>query len=433
MNPIFFVMMAVAFLWAAVAQWQFVPAPPGTEGAPLPPMELLTNALFDSAKGAVDLVIKLIGPMAFFLGVMKVAEAGGLMQVFARLIRPLMVRAFPEVPPDHPAMGAMIANMAANALGLGNAATPFGLRAMAELDKLNPNKGTATNAMALFLAINTSSVTLLPTGVIALRRAAGSVDAAAVLPTTLFATLCSTTVAIGATLLFSRLWPTAAESTPADEVVALPPMEREEIEDGYPFWVSALALAGLVAAIPLTVVYGGRLGPWFVPVLTIGFLTFGQVRGVKVYEQFVAGAREGWETATRIVPYLVAILTAVGMLRASGAIDSMVRLLDPITSPLGMPGEALPMALLRPLSGSGANGVMMAILNDPKIGPDSYTGLLVSTIQGSTETTFYVLAVYFGSVGVKRVRHTLAAALCADFAGIAGSVIAVKAWFYFAG
>jgi spore maturation protein SpmA len=429
MNPIFYAMMLVAFLWSAWAQLGFVPAPPGTEGAPLPPMEVLTTSLFDSAKGAVDLVIKLIGPMCFFLGLMKVAEAGGLMQIIARLIRPLMVRLFPEVPADHPAMGAMILNLSANALGLGNAATPFGLRAMQELDKLNPYKGTATNAMALFLAINTASVTLLPTGVIALRQAAGSQDPAAVLPTTLFASICSTSVGVLCALLFSRTWATAEACTPAEDVVALPPVEREAVDDSYPFWVSALALAALAAAIPLTVVYGGALGPWFVPVLTVGLLTFGQVRGVKVYEQFVAGARDGWDTATRIIPYLVAVLTAVGMLRASGVIASVVKVLDPWTSPLGLPGEALPMALLRSFSGSGANGVMVSIINDKAIGPDSYTGLLVSTIQGSSETTFYVLAVYYGAIGVKRVRHTLAAALLADVAGIAGSIVAAKLWF----
>ena len=371
--------------------------------------------------------------MALFLGLMKVAEAGGMLTILARLIRPLMVKLFPGVPPDHPAMGAMILNLAANALGLGNAATPFGIRAMQELDTLNPRHGTATDDMALFLAINTSSVTLLPTGVIALRAAAGSSDPAAILPTTLFATIGSTTVAIIAAKLYGKLAPLKNKAdTDAEEIPPDGPVETVLLEDGaegFPLWVSLVALAALVACIPLAVFYGRSVSPRIIPVLMVGFLGFGVVRRVCVYEVFVEGAKDGFRVALRIIPYLVAILVAVDMLRASGAMDAIVGVLGGITGRFGLPAEALPMALMRPLSGSGAYGILASIINDPAIGPDSYTGYLVSTLQGSTETTFYVLAVYFGAVQVRRVRHALAAALTADVAGVIFAVIACSFFF----
>jgi spore maturation protein SpmB len=180
-----------------------------------------------------------------------------------------------------------------------------------------------------------------------------------------------------------------------------------------------LVLAGLI---PITILYGEAISPWIIPVLFIGFLTFGVIRRVRIYEAFVEGARDGFQVAVRIIPYLVAILVAVGMFRASGALEAMVETLGTVTRHIGLPPEALPMALLRPLSGSGAYGIMASIIQDPAIGPDSYTGYLVSTLQGSTETTFYVLAVYFGAVQVRRIRHALAAGLTADFVGIAAAV-----------
>jgi len=395
----------------------------------LSPMESLSRSMVESASGSVELALGLVGVMTLFLGLMKVAEAGGMLTVLARLIRPLMVRLFPNVPPEHPAMGGMILNMSANALGLGNAATPFGIRAMQELDKLNSKHGTATDSMALFLAINTSNVTLLPTGVIALRAAAGSVDPAGILPTTLFATMISTLVAILAAKMYGRLFmirrtrPAEVEnedkrSTPVDKDAP-----TNESPTGYPVWVSWIAVCGLMSIIPLTVCFGKAISPWIIPGLMLGFLAFGVVKRVHVYEIFVEGAKEGFQVAIRIIPYLVAILVAVGMFRASGAMETMVRILSDWTVKVGLPAEALPMAILRPLSGSGAYGVMASIINDPVIGPDSYTGYLVSTLQGSTETTFYVLAVYFGAVQVRRIRHALAAALTADLAGIFAAVV----------
>jgi spore maturation protein SpmA len=424
MNSAFFAIVLISFLATGWRQLFWVPVAGGVS-----PMDVLTKAMIDSATGAVELAIGLIGVMALFLGLMKVAEAGGLLTVLARLIRPLMVRLFPEVPPEHPAMGAMILNLSANVLGLGNAATPFGIKAMQELDRLNPRPGTATNAMAMFLAINTSSVTLLPTGVIALRAAAGSANPAGIVPTTLFATMCSTATAIIAAKLYQKLSPMESigpdEKNEADHTEAAEETSSlTEAKGAYPLWVSGLALGTLLAFIPITVFFGKGIAPWIIPGLMVGFLIFGVVRRVRIYEVLVEGAKEGFQVALKIIPYLVAILVAVAMFQASGAMEAMVSWLGPWTSRVGMPAEALPMALLRPLSGSGAYGLLASLIKDPAIGPDSYTGYLVSTLQGCTETTFYVLAVYFGAVQVRRVRHGLAAALTADLAGIIGSVLA---------
>ena len=423
MNIVFFALVLIAFLVAGWRQVYWIPY----EGDPTP-MEALSKSMVQSATDSVELAIGLIGVMALFLGLMKVAEAGGLLRVVARLIRPLMVRLFPDVPAEHPAMGAMVLNLSANALGLGNAATPFGIRAMQELETLNPKHGTATNSMALFLAVNTSSVTLLPTGVIALRAAAGSSDPAGILPTTLFATACSTLVAIAGAKIYARFFPFQGASiameteSPAAQEIEKPDEVDLDTQRGYPIWVSGLALTLVLAFIPFTILYGKRISPWIIPGLMLGFLLFGVLRRVSVYEIFVEGAKEGFQVAVRIIPYLVAILVAVGMFRASGAMDIMVRWLSIVTGKIGMPAEALPMALMRPLSGSGAYGILASIINDPSIGPDSYVGYLVSTLQGSTETTFYVLAVYFGAVQVRRLRHTLASALTADLAGIVAAV-----------
>lgn len=351
MNIVFFIIVFLAFTTAAWHQLKWVPV----LGA-LSPMEKLSEAMVESAAGSVDLALGLVGVMTLFLGLMKVAEAGGILTILSRLIRPLMVRLFPDVPAEHPAMGAMILNMSANALGLGNAATPFGIRAMQELDKLNPRKGTATNSMALFLAINTSSITLLPTGVIALRAAAGSNDPAGILPTTLFATFGSTAAAIIAAKVYGRFFPAknATECREGVEVTgpskALDPAMISIPQEGYPIWVAISVFCALITAVPLTVIYGRAISPWIIPALMMGFLGFGVIKRVRIYEVFVDGAKEGFQVAIKIIPYLVAILVAVGMFRASGAMEAMVRGLGVWTVKFGLPAEALPMALMRPLS-----------------------------------------------------------------------------------
>ncbi|AKJ95677.1 spore maturation protein [Thioalkalivibrio versutus] len=452
MNLIFLALIVIAVATAAIREIRSTD--PDEQ-----PMQALSEGAIEAAGSAVELALGLVGVMALFLGLMKIAEAGGLLTVLARLLRPLMVRLFPSVPPEHPAMGAMILNFSANILGLGNAATPFGIRAMQELEKLNPHPGTATNAMALFLAINTSSITLLPTGVIALRASLGSEAPAAILPTTLFATLFATIAGIASALILQRYFlpPPATRSIDPDQTSAdgaselddtmreagreateptqdadptadtanQQPMNIEVPTEGYPTWVSILVLLGVLAIIPLTILYGQAIAPWIIPGLVVGFLSYGVIRGVPVYEVFVEGAKEGFNVALRIIPYLVAILVAVGMLRESGALGMFVGLVGPLTTPFGLPAEALPMALLRPLSGSGAYGIMAGIMQDPATGPDTHVGILVSTLQGSTETTFYVLAVYFGAIGIKRVRHTLAAALTADAVAVIAAVAIV--------
>ncbi len=429
MNLVFFAIIASAF---AVAGWRQAFLPPGPG---VPPMEALGGAALQAAEAAVTLGLGLIGTMALFLGIMKVAEAGGLMAGFARLLRPLVQRLFPEVPPDHPAMGAMLMNMAANVLGLSNAATPFGLRAMQELDRLNPHRGTASDAMVLFLALNTANVTLLPTHVMALRTALGSHNPAAVIPTTLFATLWSTGLAV----LFAKWgarWFPAERAGDSAILRSVPPAATGAAEGGlaelhppYPGWASALAVALVAALIPVTLLWGRQLSPWIIPALMVGVLACGVARKVPVYESFVDGAKEGLTVSLRILPYLVAILVAVGMFRESGAMELLVAPLGRLTGNFGVPAEALTMAVLRSLSGSASFGYLATLLKDPAIGPDSYLGILASTVYGSSETTFYVLAVYFGAVGVRRIRHALLVGLLADLTGLVFSV-AICSWLY---
>ncbi|HCC55262.1 MAG TPA: spore maturation protein [Desulfobulbaceae bacterium] len=406
-------------------------------------MDALTKASFESAKDAVVLAIGLIGPMALWLGIMKVAEAGGLMRIVARKVRPLMVRLFPDVPHDHPAMSAMIMNMAANALGLGNAATPMGIKAMQELEKLAPEKGTATNAMCLFLAINTSSVTLLPLGVITIRAAAGAVSPAAIFIPSLIATTCSTIVAIIAAKMLARK--NSAPELPSPAVYETTGPEAEtcaEPEELYPPSTTGKWFIGLLVAIfaggavyqlssaaePLAFSAASlnSLSSWLIPALISGLLIFGYLRGVRVYETLTDGAKEGFTTAMRIIPFMVAIFVAIGMFRASGAMDILVAVLSPLTSAVGMPAEALAMGLLRPLSGSGSFAFMSEIINQA---PDSLLSAMVSVIQGSSETTLYVLAVYFGAIGIRRTRHALPAALCGETAGLIAAVTVCNLWF----
>jgi spore maturation protein SpmA len=430
MNIIFLSIVLIAFAAAGWHQLAGVPIP----GHPSP-MEALSRAMVDSAAGSVELAFGLIGVMTLFLGLMKVAEKGGLLTVIARLIRPLMARLFPEVPAEHPAMGAMILNMSANVLGLGNAATPFGIRAMQELNRLNPAPGTATDAMALFLAINTSSVTVLPTGVIALRAAAGSADPAGILPTTLFATACSTATAIIAVMLLRRLTrkplPCPADAPPADEGPAEPPEVLPDTAQGaYPAWASALALAGILTLIPVTVAYGRSISPWILPGLMAGFLLFGLLRRVRVYEAFVDGAKDGFQVAVSIIPYLIAILVAISVFRTTGCMDFVVGGIGAVVVALGLNADfvpALPVGLMKTLSGSGARGLMVDVMTT--YGVDSFQGKLAAIIQGSTETTFYVLAVYFGSVNIRKTRYALACGLFADLVGVVAAILLAYAFF----
>jgi spore maturation protein SpmA len=415
-------------------------------------MPKVTEASLASAKSAVELAIGLIGQMTLWLGLVGVLREAGLLRSVARGLTPVMRRLFPEVPVDHPAMGAMIMNIAANVLGLGNAATPFGLKAMQELDKLNTRKGVSTNSMALFLVINTSGVAVLPLGVIAVRATLGSKDPAGIIVPTLIATLCSTVVAAFACKLLERLPAFSAERYPAVEIdaaankapdaaslqqaEALATLERRGAS--WRRWVVLAIVAAVLVALGLHVarasatqapfeVTRGVLSDWLLPLLILSIVTLGFGREVKVYEAFIAAAKDGFQTVVAIIPFLVGMLVAIGMFRASGAMDLLVGALSPLLEPLGFPAQALPMALIRPLSGSGALGVMTESLK--AYGPDSFVGYLVSVLNGSTETTFYVLALYFGAVQVKVLRHALLACLVADFAGPTGALLACKLFF----
>jgi spore maturation protein SpmA len=435
-NWIFFGLIVVSILTGAFT---------GTMGK-------VTEASLGSAKSAVELAIGLIGQMTLWLGLVGVLREAGLLRSVARVLKPVMSRLFPEVPPEHPAMGAMIMNIAANVLGLGNAATPFGLKAMQELDKLNQRKGVATNSMALFLAINTSGVAVLPLGVIAVRATLGSKDPAGILVPTLIATMFSTVFAVLAAKLLEKRRMFAVENygpveidetkLKAPDATALEQAEALAAKEYKPelwrqliAWGIGVAIVGAlvrhVLSAPETMtgfeLTRGVLSEWLLPLLILAMVTLGFGRQVKVYEAFIAAAKDGFQTVITIIPFLVGMLVAIGMFRASGAMDVLVSALAPVLAPIGFPPEALPMALIRPLSGSGALGVMTDSIK--AYGPDSFLGYLVSVLSGSTETTFYVLALYFGAVQVKVLRHSLAACVVADFAGPMGALLACKLFF----
>lgn len=403
-------------------------------------MPAVTQASIDSAKAAVELALGLVGVMTFWLGMMRIVQDAGFLRTVERALAPVMAWLFPEVPRSHPAMQAMIMNIASNMIGLGNAATPFGLKAMAELNRLNPVPGVASNAMVLFLAINTSNVSLAPLGVIALRASLGSNDAAGIWLPTLLATTISTATAILAARMLERVYPTAESYRDDSTTVRDPePLETPEIPDSSQTTsrggcllalgaILALAVALILSLLRSDQPFGewlrAALASWTLPLLISAILLYGAARKVDLYASMIAGSRDGFQVAVRIIPFLVAIMVAVGMFRASGLLQAIITAVDPLTSSLAFPAAALPMALLRPLSGSGAFAVLAETMKTD--GPDSYVGYLVSTLQGSTETTFYVLAVYFGSVGITRVRHAVATGLIADLAGVIGSVVAVR-------
>ncbi|MBL8912148.1 MAG: hypothetical protein JNM17_15745 [Archangium sp.] len=429
-------------------------------------MPKLTEATITSSKSAVELALGLIGQMTLWLGMVGVLREAGLMGSIGRGLKPVLGRLFPDVPADHPAMSAMIMNIAANMLGLGNAATPFGLKAMQELDKLNTRKGVATNSMALFLAINTSGVALLPVTVIALRASAGSKDATGIIIPSLLSTLftCLVTVTVCKLLEKRPMFavekygpvtvdetklkaPDAVSLEKAEELAALAP----KLSPWRQWFAVGIVLAVALAMIRQMVIqtgfcataadslictgvdpavqsFGGSiLSDWLLPLLILTIVMLGFTRGARVYEAFIGSAKEGFQTVVGIIPFLVGVLVAIGMFRASGAMEMLVKALTPLVSPFGFPAEALPMALIRPLSGSGALGVMSEGLK--AYGPDSFVGYLVSVLNGSTETTFYVLALYFGAVQVKVMRHTLAACVVGDFAGPFGAFIVCKIFF----
>jgi spore maturation protein SpmA len=414
-------------------------------------MQEVSAATAAQAKSAVDIAIGLIGQMALWLGLMKVLEDAGLLRSLARALQPIMKRLFPEIPPEHPAMAAMIMNFAANMAGLTNAATPFGLRAMMELDKLNPKKGIASDSMCLFLAINTSGLAVLPLGAIAMRAAVGAKNLTGIVIPSIASTASACVVAIIATQLLQRsgLFDISRykesvdgggeRKEKAEHSKAIEAAEAQ-VKTEYPrATYPRMAVIGLVIALLAWGMWRqpgdlGALGTakelmehWFLPLLILTIVLVGFARRVRVYESVISGAKEGFNIAVMIIPFMVAILVAIGMFRASGAMDLAVKFLGPITDAVGFPAEALPMAILKPLSGSGSLAVMVETMKT--YGPDSFVGFLVSVLNGSFETTFYVLAVYFGSVGIRATRHTVLACLASDFTGIVMATVFSKLFY----
>lgn len=389
----------------------------------------ITNEAIKIAGVAVEIALGLIGIMAMWLGVMKVAEEAGLIKKIASFIKPLTKRIFPEVPSDHPAIGSMVMNISANMLGLGNAATPFGLKAMEELNSLNPNKGTATNSMITFLAINTAGLTLIPATAIAVRAASGSSNPTIIIGTTIFAAFCATFTGLIVANIFHIL---------SDSSKSLSTTIKKHLKTILIFLSVIMLLVIVFVFLPnsfLNIFINdtvfeifkkviGIISVLAIPLLIVVFICYGAIKKVKVYEQFVEGAKEGFNIAVRIIPYLVAMLVAIAIFRAGGAMDNwLIPALRIVTDIIGMPAEALPMALMRPLSGSGSLGIMAEIMSVH--GPDSFIGILVSTFYGSTETTFYVLAVYFGAVNIKNTRYALPVGLIADAVGIIAALFIV--------
>jgi len=407
----------------------------------------------------VKIAFTLIGVMALWLGVMRLAERAGLVALLARALGPIMRRLFPEVPPEHPAMGSMLMNIAANMFGLGNAATPLGLRAMKDLESLNPRPGTATNAMCTFLAINTSGIQLIPVTAIAILVANKSTNPTAIVGTSIICTACAAVSGVLMAKFLSRLpifrvsaaaaspnpKPAADPAAPATpekpvvkEAAGLPPLDRwgKLIISAFLFFFAYLFVRMVFPNDPSQAVSPEAAGQNVfirmvsaVSVLAIPFLLaaiplFAMLRRVKVYEEFVDGAKEGFEVAIRIIPYLVAMLVAIGMFRAAGGIDLLSKALSPVLNAVGFPPDLAPMVLVRPLSGSGSLGFFTDLVR--QFGPDSLIARMAGTIYGSTETTFYVLAVYFGSVAVTRTRHAVLAGLTADFMGVVAAVLVCR-------
>lgn len=371
--------------------------------------EQMMTALFAMAKLTVEIAIGLIGLLAFWLGMMAIAERAGLIAFIARGLAPLFERLMPDVPKGHPAIGSMMMNLAANFLGLDNAATPLGLKAMHDLQALNPNKDTATNAQILFLVLNTSSITLFPVTIFMYRAQQGAATPTDVFIPILLATFASTMAGLLAVAWVQKIalwqrWILLYVGGLLTLVLGLV---------GYFLTLTAEALAAQ-----------SSLMANFLLLFTLClFVAVAAYRKVDVYEQFISGAKQGFEISIQLIPYLLAMLCALGLFRASGALDLLMEAVRVLVNFAGVDArfvDALPTALMKPFSGSGARAMMIETM--ASFGADSFVGRLVSIVQGSTETTFYVLAVYFGAVGIQRARHAVGCALLAELAGVVAAI-----------
>jgi len=376
----------------------------------------ITNAIFDMSKITVDIAIGLIGILSFWLGMMKVAERAGIIEKIALFISPLFTRLMPEIPKKHPALGSMTMNLSANFLGLDNAATPLGLKAMKDLQSLNPKKDTASNAQILFLVLNTSSITFFPIAVFVYRAQQGAVSPTDVFVPILLATFASTMAGLLSVAFVQKI-------KLANQVVLLYLSAAFALIGGLAVYFATLSAEALSQQSSL-------LGNLLIFTTLLAFIYFAMRKGVDVYDSFITGAKEGFETSIKLIPYLLAMLVAIGVFRASGALEVIVELFRVSFAWFGLDTrfvDALPTAFMKPLSASGARALMIETMNT--YGADSFQGRLASIMQGSTETTFYVIAVYFGSVGIRYSRHAITCGLIADLAGITAA-IGVCYWFF---
>jgi len=369
------------------------------------------------AKLSVDIAIGLVGVMCLWLGLFRLAEKAGLIQHLSRGLEPLFAYLMPEIPKGHPAHASVTMNLAANMLGLDNAATPLGLKAMADLQEINPQKERASDAQILFLVLNTSSVTLFPVTIFMYRSQMGAADPSSVFLPILLATTVSTLVGLASVAWIQKinLFNKTVFSYGA----------------GFAVLLSLLIYACLRLDAEALAEFSSLCGNLLLFSIVVFFISFAYWKKVDVYSHFIEGAKDGFQVAINLIPYLVAMLVAIGALRASGALDLFLQLFSTIVEAVGVNSEfvaALPTALMKPFSGSGARAMMLETMET--YGVDSFPGLLSSIVQGSTETTFYVLAIYFGSVGIKNARHAILCGLLADFAGIVAAIL-LGYWFFY--
>lgn len=369
----------------------------------------MMNSTFDSSKTAFEISLGLTGVLSLWLGVMKVGEKGGMVNALARLLSPVFCKLFPDIPKGHPVTGSIFMNIAANMLGLDNAATPLGLKAMEQLQQLNTKKDTATNPMIMFLVLNTSGLTLIPVSIMVYRAQLGAAQPTDVFIPILLATFFSTLAGIIVTSLYQRI-------NLLNKVMLL-------TLGGVSLLVAAIIWGfGQLDKDQMNIV-STTVANILLMTIIVGFILAGMRKKVNVYDAFIEGAKEGFNTAVRIIPYLVAILVGIGVFRASGAMDMLIGAVKWFVEILGGNTDfvgALPTALMKPLSGSGARGMMVDAMTT--YGADSFVGRLSCIFQGSTDTTFYILAVYFGSVGVRYTRHAVACGLLADLAGVLAAI-----------
>ena len=377
----------------------------------------ILQSTFDMAKTGFELSIYLTGVMAFWLGIMKIGEEGGIIHFFSKLIKPFFSRLFPGIPDDHPATASMIMNFSANMLGLDNAATPLGLKTMKEMQEINPDKDIASDAQIMFLVLNTSGLSLIPLTILIDRSVVGAANPTDVFIPIMLATFFSTLIGLIVVSLYQKI-------NLLDKVVLA------YIGGITLFMVGIIIYFSLIPQEQISIISSVASSLIIFSVI-IGFIVLAVIKRVNVYEAFIDGAKEGFVIAVKIIPYLVAILVAIGVFRAAGALDYIIRGVSGFVSLFGINTEfveALPTALMKPLSGSAARGMNLEIMKT--FGPDSFVGRLSSVFRGATETTFYIIAVYFGSVNIKKTRYAVTAGLLADLAGIIAGIFVGYLFFH---